>query len=470
MTEEFEVALRLIRHLNNTFPGTQSLIVGGAVRDHILNRPCHDVDIATNVPLELLAQHFNVRDITKTTVAAQPVSVISWEDEVFEIAAFRSDSQSVGGRKNNVSTIVSTFEEDSARRDITINAIGMNARREIIDPQGGLSDIHNRVIRCVGNPSTRFEEDATRVLRVLRFASKFNFDIDPITAVSIISDKNRLCNREEISPESISKELVKAASGSGQEFRTFIELLQSFGILQDILPELSALEGFTHDPLHHPEGDSTVIGHILECLSVNTRKNPVVNLAILFHDLGKAVTRGVNKRGFSSYHGHECAGVPIVKRIFERLRFNDLSSHDKDGILFTVEKHMLLHSLDKLKIATLCKTVNHPHWELLKWVARADEASRGPDLFNKEDFENKISHAEFAVTNIAPHGNELRKKVKQFIDGNKIQEWFPQVKEDLTQLRGILDDVISFVLENLQRNVEPSEQEVKEQVAKHFNK
>lgn len=367
MTSEFSAALALIQKLDERFPGTESLIVGGAVRDFLLDVPVSDVDIATNVPFDLLEKEFDLRDITKNTVNAQPVSVIHFNGFTFEIAAFRTDSFGVEGRANNAPIIVNNFAADSARRDITINAMGISSRNLVVDPQFGRRDLIDQKIRAVGIPAMRFREDATRILRVFRFAAKFNFEIEEDTLQAAKHNKWRLLDREQISPESIAKELFKAAS-NGPQLMRFIMLLQDAGILHDHLPEFTALEGFTHDPQWHPEGGATVIGHILECLRVSESSDPVVNLGILFHDLGKAVTRGLKDNGHSNYHGHEEAGVPIVQGIFDRLRFADLSAEDKEAILFSVDRHMLIHNLEDLSTKTLVKLVHNPGWNVLKAV------------------------------------------------------------------------------------------------------
>lgn len=461
MTSEFKNALELIAQLDERFPGTQSLIVGGAVRDTLLGVPVSDVDIATNVPFDSLKKEFDLRDITKNTVNAQPVSVIHFNGFSFEIAAFRTDSFGVEGRANNAPVIVNNFAADAARRDITINAMGINSNNLVVDPERGRLDLISETIRSVGIPAMRFREDATRILRVFRFAAKFNFEIEADTLQAAKHNKWRLLDRAQISPESIAKELFKAAA-DGPQLMRFIMLLNDAGILADHLPEFTALEGFTHDPQWHPEGGSTVIGHILECLRISESKDPVVNLAILFHDLGKAVTRGDKDNGHSNYHGHEEAGVPITQGIFDRLRFADLSAEDKDAILFAVERHMLIHNLNVLSTKTLVKLVHNPGWALLKEVGFADEHCRFLTGFDRSPFDNKIFIAEAKVARIAANKDDLRLKVKAFVDGNKVQEWFPRVKSDITVLKPVLAQCADFILEQLDQGVTPSEDDIKQ--------
>jgi hypothetical protein len=466
MTFEFNIALDLIGKLDDAFPGTQSLIVGGAVRDYLLDVVSHDVDIATNVPFESLTEHFELQDITKNTVNAQPVSIIVHDGITFEIAQFRTDSVGTS-RKENVATVAQTFEEDSARRDITINAMGLDRNLKVIDPQGGQADLRAGLIKCVGDPNLRFEEDATRILRVLRFASKFNFVIPHDTALAIFNNRHRLLDRSQISPESIAKEIFKAAH-DGVQFARFICFLDQFNISELILPEWAALNGFTHDPIHHPEGGSTVQGHIIECLIQGGFDNdPVANIAILCHDLGKATTRGIKENGHSNYHGHEGAGVPIVQGIFDRLRFNDLSAQDKEDILFATERHMLIHNLRDLSIRTLAKLVLSRGWNVLKQVGYADEASRGHELFDWNEFTDRLFWAESRVKNVARNRDELRLRVKEHVDGNKLLTWFPELESNRKALSPLLSALADFILECIDCGEAPPQQDIRT-VAKDY--
>ena len=229
------------------------------------------------------------------------------------------------------------------------------------------------------------------------------------------------------------------------------------------------MKGLTHDPAHHPEGGSTVLGHIYECLNVSPYKDPVINLAVLFHDFGKAVTAKNKENGYMSFHGHESAGVPIVSSIFDRLRFSELSAQDKKNILFAVEYHMLVHNLDKLKIKTLTKLILSPEWEVCKAVGYCDEASRGPGLFDEDEFSNKINTAEAKIHNMATSQDDLRKRIKQYVDGNKILEWFPEIRKNMKIMKSILDSLQDFIINKLNNGQEPTEKEIKNIIKSYIN-
>jgi poly(A) polymerase/tRNA nucleotidyltransferase (CCA-adding enzyme) len=455
-SEELRVALDLMQQIKSKLKG-EIYIVGGVPRDLLMGNAIDDVDLATNIPVEELEKHFELRNISKND--SQPVYAILWKGYVYDLAKFRTDSGDIG-RQANVSTETDSFEKDSERRDLTINSFGLDENGKIVDYQGGLDDLKNKIVRAVGDAKKRFLEDATRILRVFRFAAKMDFEIEDKTKRAAIELKHLLQDPKAISKESISKEFYKSAK-SGRTLANFLKKLQDTKILHDILPEFTEMEGFDHDPEHHPEGESQVLGHIYECLNASPYKDPVINLAVLFHDFGKATTRGRKDNGFSSYHGHEAAGVPIVERIFERLRFAELSQQDKKNILAAVDKHMLVHNIDKLNIKTLTKLIQNPAWETIKAVGYCDEASRGTGLFNEKEFWDKIKRAEEKVANIGGSEDETRKRLKQYFSGDKLMKWFPILVKDKSKFREITSALQEYTLEELNVGREPNEAEMK---------
>lgn len=459
-SEELQVALDLMKNIKAKLKG-EIYIVGGVPRDLLMGNAIDDVDLATNIPVEQLEKHFELRNISKND--SQPVYAILWKGYVYDLAKFRTDSGNIG-RQANVSTETDSFQADTERRDLTINSFGLDENGKIVDYQGGLDDLKNKIVRAVGDAKKRFMEDATRILRVFRFAAKMDFEIEDDTKKAAIELKYLLQDPKAISKESISKEFYKSAK-TGRTLANFLKKLQDTKILHDILPEFTEMEGFDHDPQHHPEGDSQVLGHIYECLNASPYKDPIINLAVLFHDFGKATTRGKKDNGFSSYHGHEAAGVPIVEGIFERLRFNELSQQDKKNILAAVDKHMLVHNLDKLNIKTLTRLIQNPAWETIKAVGYCDEASRGSGLFDEKEFWDKVKRAEEKVSNIGGSEDETRKRLKQYFSGNKLMEWFPVLIKDKSKFKDITAALQEYTLEELNAGREPDDTEMKTIVA-----
>lgn len=455
-SEELQVALDLMKNIKKKIKG-EIYIVGGVPRDLLMGNAIDDVDLATNIPVKKLEKHFELRNISKND--SQPVYAILWKGYVYDLAKFRTDSGDIG-RQANVSTETDSFQADTERRDLTINSFGLDENGKIVDYQGGLDDLKNKIVRAVGDAKKRFMEDATRILRVFRFAAKMDFEIEENTKKAAIELKHLLQDPKAISKESISKEFYKSAK-TGRTLANFLKKLQDTKILHDILPEFTQMEGFDHDPQHHPEGDSQVLGHIYECLNASPYKDPIINLAVLFHDFGKATTRGKKDNGFSSYHGHEAAGVPIVEGIFERLKFNELSQQDKKNILAAVDKHMLVHNLDKLNIKTLTRLIQNPAWETIKAVGYCDEASRGSGLFNEQEFWDKVKRAEEKVSKIGGSEDETRKRLKQYFSGNKLMEWFPVLVNDKSKFKDITSALQEYTLEELNAGREPKEEEMK---------
>lgn len=454
-SSELKESINLMEDIKSKFNG-DIYIVGGAARDILLGKSVQDVDLATNISFDILATQYEVRNISKND--SQPVYNIKWKDISYELAAFREDSNNIG-RHNNVASVTDSFEIDSKRRDITINSIGIDSNGELMDYQNGIDDLNNGIIRAVGDPIQRFKEDATRILRVFRFAAKLNFQIEENTLDAAKELKYLLLNRNAISFESIAREFYKSAK-EGKTLKGFVEYLDHINILKDILPEFTAMKGMTHQQKYHPEGGSTVIGHILECLNVSPYNDPIINLSVLFHDFGKAVTKG-EKNGHSTYYGHEFAGVAIVEEIFKRLKFADVSHSDKKKILDSTANHMLVHNIESLKITTLTKLILNDSWENIKAVSFCDEASRGIPLFDKDIFEEKVRNAEEKVRNIASNVQELNQKVKVFIDGDKLLNWFPDLKKDPSIIKNVLEKVKQFIIIQLHQGNSPSEDQVK---------
>ena len=176
-SDELKAALEILQTINKQ--GAEALIVGGAVRDIILGKDPHDVDIATNMDMEKVAELFKSFDIGRSQDFG--IVAVPYKGFTFEIAHYREEFGTSDARHPDEVRDVDSFEQDSARRDITINSLGLDADGTIIDYQGGLEDIKNGMIRAVGDPDERIKEDALRIIRAIRFAAKFGFDIEPET-------------------------------------------------------------------------------------------------------------------------------------------------------------------------------------------------------------------------------------------------------------------------------------------------
>lgn len=392
-----------------TKKGYKAYIVGGAVRDITLGIKPHDVDIATNMPIDELAKIWKIADIGKSKDFG--IVVVKEGGTHFEVAQFRMDGKYIDGRRPESVHITGSFEKDAARRDFTINAMGIDVHGNIIDYFDGRKDIRDKVLRTVGDPIKRFEEDKLRVIRAARFASKHGLDIDPATekaAKKISKDITQL------PMERVKDELFKAAKMEGSRFAVYLQILDKFKVLQHILPELVSLKWLKHAPGHHPES-STVWGHIMAALQVSKTTDPIKNLAIVLHDVGKATTGGM-KGGAPTYYGHAEAGVRLVNAIAERLK---MSNKEKQALLFAVGNHMRFHDILKMKPSKVAKLVNDENWDVLLAVAQADSWARGPEFRHYKEWDKMV---DYAIDIKKKWGLPQVKSVNSVVNGNMIMK------------------------------------------------
>lgn len=422
-------------------PNAEALIVGGVVRDIIMGNDIHDVDIATNVSMDKIENNFKTIDIGKNKIFG--ILIVQYKEFNFEVAHYRSEFGTSDSRHPDVITPVSTFEADTARRDFTINSLGITKDGQIVDFQGGFGDLKEKIIRAVGIPQERFMEDALRILRACRFASKLGFQIEPNTKQAM-KDLSHLVDT--LSKERVQEELVKSAT-NGIALAEYIVYLDEIGVLERILPEIVALKGKHQAPIHHPEGDAYV--HTLSALKHSRSNNPITNLAVLFHDVGKGVTHVV-RDGKDTFYGHENVGARMVKDIGTRLKFsNDMI----DAISFATAKHMIIHKIKELKKSKLIELVNSPYWTIAKDVAYADEAGR-LSAGNINEFNTKIENAEAVAQEVSAGGGAegTKLRLKELIDGTKLLEWIPQLNQPMNRkfIGQVLKTVQDWIINNNQ--------------------
>jgi tRNA nucleotidyltransferase/poly(A) polymerase len=238
--------------------GYEALVVGGAVRDIVMgDKNIHDIDIATNMPINEIKSKFQTYDIGGEK---HGTVIVIFENESFELTQFRVETGYSDNRHPDEVKFIDSFEEDSKRRDFTINSMGINADGLVIDYNGGIEDIKNGIIRCVGNANARFEEDALRIMRALRFAARFNFSIDDSTLVAI---KNNAHNLENIAVERICAEMIKTTND--MSFNKLIFWIKSTGIFSIIFKkELSKdLEIYLDDLLEKVKNKSSIFQFIV---------------------------------------------------------------------------------------------------------------------------------------------------------------------------------------------------------------
>jgi poly(A) polymerase len=313
---------------------------GGCVRDMVRGVEPHDIDIATRATPEQVQALF-----PKTVaVGAQFGVVLVLEGEhQFEVATFRSDEAYVDGRRPT-SVRFGSPEEDAQRRDFTINGLFFDPiANEIIDFVGGREDIERRIVRAIGDPRQRFAEDKLRLLRCVRFASNLGFEIEDKTfaAVREMAAQIHVVSAERIRDELI-KILTRAHAGCG------LQLLDTSGLLKEILPEVAAMKGVEQPPEFHPEGD--VFTHtklMLDALPPNP--SMVLAFAVLLHDVGKPPTfeRATDRIRFNE---HDRVGAAMAEAILRRLRF---PNEQIEKIVLCVAGHMRFQHVQQMRPAKL---------------------------------------------------------------------------------------------------------------------
>tara|TARA_R110000765_G_scaffold168497_1_gene273556 strand:+ start:28457 stop:29938 length:1482 start_codon:yes stop_codon:yes gene_type:complete len=418
----------LLNKLQEIEPESENLIVGGTVRDLLLGKDPHDIDIATSVDMDILEKHFKTDEIGRGK--AFGILNVHYGDHEFEVAQFRKEEAYTDLRHPDKVELIKTFKADAARRDYTINALGIDSDGIIQDHNNGMEDINNKVIRAVGEPARRIQEDAIRMLRAVRFAVKFGFKLEPDTRDAIIDLRK---NIKKLAPERVRDEIWKVASISGSALANYIQELDKVGMLELILPEFKALQDKKHNFAHHPEGASSDVAskklqrgsvyyHVLAALHQSKSTDPVVNMSIMAHDLGKATTEDAHEdTGEPTYHGHEGAGKDIIEKMAKRLKF---SNDERDAILFTAAYHM--HKFPTMKKSKVLAMRQSPHWDVLKQTMYADKSSR-LGMYNKQNLDRDMDHADDVLQTFGKK-EEFEKKMSAFVDGRMIMSMVQGIK------------------------------------------
>ena len=347
--------------------GHQAYLAGGCVRDLLLSRKPADYDVATDATPQQVMQifpqtyavgeQFGVVRVPQSEAsgatggAARPSEP---SERAVEVATFRSDAGYSDGRHPDEVRFTKDPREDVQRRDFTINGMMLDpTTNEVLDFVGGRDDLKAGIIRAIGDPQRRFTEDKLRMLRAVRFAARFDYKIDPATMAAIQKLAPKI---HQVSCERVREELTKMLT-EGQARRAF-ELLDSSGLLREVLPEIAAMKGVEQPPQYHPEGD--VFVHtllLLEKLPAGASKT--LAWGALLHDVGKPPTFRIAPDRIR-FDGHVEVGVKMAAEILRRLRF---SNHATDQILALVDNHMRFGAVQRMKQSTLKKFLRLPAFD-----------------------------------------------------------------------------------------------------------
>lgn len=289
--------------------GYSCYAVGGCVRDSLMGKEPHDWDLTTSAIPDEIERVFAEYKTVTVGKRYGTVAVIL-DGEPYEITTYRVDGDYSDSRHPDEVRFSDRIQDDLSRRDFTVNAMAYNDTDGLIDLFGGQKDLAYGVIRCVGDPQQRFSEDALRILRALRFASAFGFNIEAKTSDAILRQR-RLLN--DIASERIREEFVKLLCGEREDF-----ILRRYrSVIAVFIPELQGTFDFEQHNKHH---NRDVYRHIVAAVH-NAEPDPILRTALLFHDIGKPLAQTTDKHGVCHYQNHPMIGAAMAQEIMKRLRF-----------------------------------------------------------------------------------------------------------------------------------------------------
>ena len=428
MPKNVDIAINLLQSA-----GFEAYAVGGCVRDSLLGKTPNDWDITTSAKPEDMKSVFINFHCIDTGIKHGTVTVVI-DGEPLEITTFRLDGEYEDNRHPKSVTFTSNLGADLGRRDFTVNAMAYSKMTGTVDLFGGENDLKNKIIRCVGDPDRRFNEDTLRILRALRFASALDFEIEEKTAQSLLKNRALLGN---ISEERISKELLKLVCGKGAK-----RILTDFApVLFEILPELQPMYKNSHDNPHHCYD---IYEHTLIAVE-SIDPEPTLRFAMLLHDCGKPAVKRFDENSVAHFYGHQRISAEISAQILARLK---VSNKFRDEILFLVSNHdrwELYENTEKMP-RYLSKFGLDGVLNLLK-VMRADVLAQSPEYRYRLD---QIADAEETAKNLAAQKPCLSLSELQ-INGRTLMDiGIPQGRKLGAVLAQLLDEVIDGVTKNTQ--------------------
>ncbi len=389
----------------------QIYVVGGAVRNLLLDRPITNWDFTTNaVPEEILKLFKDAFYNNTYGTVSVPVGAIHELPLLFEVTPFRKEGEYKDFRHPGEIKWADTIEEDLSRRDFTINAIAYDGEK-IIDPYEGQEDLKNKLIKAVGDPEKRFKEDALRLIRGIRLASQLGFMIEEKTRSSIEKSAELITK---ISWERIRDEFLKILESDHPS--EGVLFLRNTGLLTFILPEVDIC--FTipqKSPKRHHIYD--VGTHLVMSLKYCPSKNPVTRFATLIHDTGKAETfRRDDKTGLITFYNHEVVGEKLAEKIGSRFK---LSNKDKDKLVKLVKFHQFTVSeiqTDKA-VRRFIKNVGTEYLEDIIDLRFGDRIGSGakPDSWRFDLFRKRLVEVQkqpFQIKDLKINGNDVMKILK----------------------------------------------------------
>ena len=391
----------IIEILNNS--GHESFIVGGCVRDSLMGIIPNDWDICTSAKPEQIKECFKEFNTFDSGIKHGTISIVI-DKEIFEVTTYRIDGEYTDNRRPESVTFTDDITKDLARRDFTINAMAYNESRGLVDPFNGQTDLRSNIIRCVRNPDERFNEDALRIIRALRFASTYDLVIEENTSVSILKNAKLLNN---IAVERITVEFNKLICGKGAE-----NILDNYrDVIAVFIPEIKKMFDFKQKTKHH---NRDVWHHTIHSVS-QIDSDPLLRVTMLFHDLGKPEACTYDSDGSTHFKGHPKYSAKIAESILRRLKYPVSFIED---CLKLIIYHDVRFTGSKKQLKHVMSAIGENNVRLLLKVQRADIMAQS-EYMHEEKLQkietackvfNEILEEQscFTLKQLAVNGNDLK--------------------------------------------------------------
>ena len=356
--------------------GYEAYLVGGCVRDALLGVEPKDYDITTSALPEQTKAVFRDYHVIETGIKHGTVTAVI-DDTPVEITTYRVDQEYLDHRHPENVVFTSSLKEDLARRDFTINAMAYHPKEGLVDCFGGQEDLKTCTIRCVGDPETRFNEDALRILRALRFTSRFDSPIEEKTDNSMRKCAPLL---RQISKERIASELNEILCGKGVR-RILLEYTDILGIP---IPEILPMQGFEQNNPHHIYDVLTHTAVAVE--SIPPEKD--LRLTALLHDIGKPDCYFVGDDGIGHFYGHAKKSEEMAWRILNRLKYDN---ETKDTVLTLVKYHDLHLEESEKAVKRMLRKIGPDLFRKLILVYKADNMAQSPEYRDRQEGFDRLS-------------------------------------------------------------------------------
>jgi tRNA nucleotidyltransferase (CCA-adding enzyme) len=367
-------AKQIIEKLNKN--GYEAYIVGGCVRDSLLGKTPHDWDITTSAMPEEVKTLFGR---TIDTGIQHGTVTIMVKQEGYEVTTYRVDGEYRDHRRPESVTFTRSLEEDLKRRDFTINAMAYNDETGVVDLFHGIEDLKQGIIRCVGNPHDRFDEDALRILRAVRFAAQLGFQIEPETEAAITAHTAFL---RDISAERIQVELTKLLLSQHTDR---LEDAYRLGITAVILPEFDRM---METPQNNPHHIYDVGHHTLKVIEA-VPATPVMRYAALLHDSGKPETKTTGEDGIDHFKGHNIASERIAGAVLRRLKLDNRTIRDVKKLVYWHDYGIGSDRITMKSFRRAMSKMGVEYFDQLVQIRRADMLAQS--IYRREQKEAQLS-------------------------------------------------------------------------------